>query len=125
MVARPPLKLRIAPITATIRFLPLGHHDAITPYIGGGVGILNWRYTESGDFVQPNGSIVRGTFFGSETTVGPVILGGVRFPIGSGGIGFEIRHQSGEGNLPADLGFDGNKINLGGFNYLATFTFGF
>src|SRR5262249_13646704 len=68
------LKLRIIPITATVRFLPLGHHDAITPYVGGGVGILRWKYSESGDFVLANQNIVRGTFVGSDTTVAPVIL---------------------------------------------------
>src|ERR1700681_3225807 len=44
------LRLRIVPFTATFRYLPLGHHDAFVPYIGAGVGIYNWRYTESGDF---------------------------------------------------------------------------
>ena len=33
------LKLRMIPVTATFRFLPLGHHDAIVPYFGAGVGI--------------------------------------------------------------------------------------
>ena len=40
---------------ATVRYLPLGHHDAITPYVGGGVVIYNWRYSESGDFVTLTG----------------------------------------------------------------------
>src|SRR5580704_14467201 len=43
------LGLRIVPFTATFRYLPLGHHDAFVPYIGAGVGILNWRYTEAGN----------------------------------------------------------------------------
>ena len=119
------LKLRIVPVTATIRFLPLGHHDAITPYFGAGVGIYNWRYTETGQFVDGSGNIFRDTFEGKDTTVGPVILGGVRVPIGNGGIGGEIRYQGGSGNLPASESFAGSKINLGGFNYLVTFTVGF
>jgi hypothetical protein len=114
------LKLRIVPVFATVRYLPLGHHDAIEPYIGGGVGIYNWRYTEDGDFVNSSNVIVRGTFEGSDTTVGPVILGGVRVPIGRAGIGGEIRYQGGKGDLPADQLFSGPKINLGGFNYLFT-----
>jgi outer membrane protein W len=114
------LELRIMPITATFRYLPLGHHDAIEPYIGAGVGILNWRYTESGDFVNASQNIIRGTFTGSDTTVGPVILGGVRVPVGAARIGGEIRYQGGKGDLPTDQDFAGTKINLGGFNYLFT-----
>jgi hypothetical protein len=114
------LKLRIVPVTATFRYLPLGHHDAIEPYIGGGVGILRWRYSETGDFVNSSGAIVNGTFSGSDTTIAPVVLGGVRVPVGSARIGGEIRWQGGEGDLPRDQQFAGTKINLGGFNYLFT-----
>lgn len=115
--------LRITPVWATVRFLPLGHHDAITPYVGAGVGIYNWRYTEAGDFVADSfGTIVHGSYSGSGTNVGPVILGGVKVPIGRVGFGGEVRYQGGEGNLPADQGFSASKINLGGFNYLFTFS---
>ncbi len=114
------LQLRLVPVTATIRYLPLGHHDAIEPYIGGGVAIVNWRYTESGEFVNSQNKIISGTFTGSGTGVGPTILGGVRFPVGAARIGGEIRYQGGKGDLPTDQGFAGTKINLGGFNYLFT-----
>src|SRR5262245_16629615 len=93
------LKLRIIPITATIRYLPLGHHDAIEPYVGGGVGIYNWRYTETGDFVTSGQRIINDTFTGSDTSIGPVILGGVRVPVGSVRIGGEVRYQGGLGDL--------------------------
>jgi hypothetical protein len=117
------LKLRVAPISATVRFLPLGHRDAIEPYIGAGAGVFLWRYSETGDFVAADDvTIVRGNFVGSGAAAGPVILGGVRIPVGSWGIGGEIRYQSAEGNLPADQGFAGSKIDLGGFTY--SFTFG-
>src|SRR5439155_18512322 len=56
------LKLRIIPVTATIRFLPLGHHGPARPYIGAGVGIFAWRYTESGEFLPNDLSTVRNTF---------------------------------------------------------------
>ena len=89
------LKLRVVPITATIRFLPLGHRDAIVPYIGGGVGIYRWRYSETGEFLDTQDNIFSDfeTYRASDTTVGPVVLGGVRFPVGSRGSGFggEIR----------------------------------
>ena len=117
---RADLKLRIVPMTATFRYLPLGHHDAIEPYIGAGVAILNWRYTEAGDFVTSGQRIINDTFTGSDTTVGPVILGGLRVPAGALRIGGEVRYQGGRGILPADQDFAGPRINLGGFNYLFT-----
>ncbi len=115
------LKLRVVPFTATIRFLPLGHHDGIQPYIGGGVGVFAWRYSEVGDFVaDDNVSIIHGSFVGSGSATGPVILGGVRVPIGSWGVGGEIRYQSAMGTLPADQDFAGSKIDLGGMTYAVT-----
>lgn len=115
------LALRVIPMTATFRYLPLGHHDAIEPYIGAGVGILRWRYTESGDFVNASNNIIRGTFTASDTAVGPVIVGGVRVPIGSARIGGEIRYQKATGKLPPAQEFAGATVDLGGFSYLFTF----
>jgi outer membrane protein W len=119
------LKLRIIPFTATVRFLPMGRHNGIEPYIGGGVGVFNWRYTETGQFLANDNSIFSGNFVGSGTQTGPVILGGVRVPFGGWAVGGEIRYQSAEATLPADQGFAGTKIDLGGFNYLLTVNFKF
>ena len=116
------LKLRIVPFTATIRFLPLGHNAPIQPYVGLGAGAFRWRYSEAGDFVASDGeTIVHGSFVGKGGASGPVVLGGLRFPVGSGSIGGEIRYQSAKGDLPSDEGFAGSTIDLGGFNYLVTF----
>jgi outer membrane protein W len=114
------LKLRVVPFTATVRFLPMGHHNGIEPYIGAGVGVFNYRYSESGQFLATDRTIFRDTFVGSGTATGPVILGGVRVPVGSWGVGGEIRYQSAKGDLPSDQDFAGSKIDLGGFNYLFT-----
>jgi hypothetical protein len=121
------LKLRVVPFNATIRWLPLGHNDrGVQPYIGAGVGVFGWRYSETGNFVAAdNVTIIQGNFVGSGAAVGPVILGGVRVPVGNVGIGGEIRYQSALGDLPADQGFAGSKIDLGGFSYLVTFAFKF
>ena len=119
------LRLRVVPFTATIRYLPLGHHDAITPYVGGGVGIYVWRYTETGDFVDSRNNIFSDTFVGNGSAVGPVILVGLRAPISNVGLGFEYRYQGGTGTLPASEGFAGPKINLGGHNVLFTVNIGF
>jgi hypothetical protein len=120
------LKLRVVPITATFRFLPLGHHAGVQPYIGAGAGVFAWRYSESGDFVaSDNVTIIHGNFVGSGTAAGPVVLGGVRVPIGSVGVGGEIKWQSAQGNLPANQDFAGTKIDLGGFTYSFTLNFRF
>jgi len=114
------LKLRVVPFTATVRFLPMGRHNGIEPYIGAGVGIFNYRYSESGQFLATDNSIFRDTFVGSGTATGPVILGGVRVPVGAMGIGGEIRYQSAKGDLPTDQDFAGPKIDLSGFSYMFT-----
>jgi hypothetical protein len=114
------LKLRVVPFTATVRWLPMGHHNGVEPYLGAGVGVFNYRYSESGQFLATDNTIFNGTFVGSGTATGPVILGGVRVPVGSWGVGGELRHQWAKGTLPADQDFSGGKIDLGGFSY--TFT---
>jgi hypothetical protein len=114
------LKLRVVPFTATVRWLPMGHHNGLEPYVGAGVGVFRYRYSESGQFLATDNSIFRGTFVGSGTATGPVILGGIRVPVGSWGVGGELRYQTAKGDLPADQDFSGNRIDLGGFTY--TFT---
>jgi hypothetical protein len=119
------LKLRIVPFTAMVRFLPLGNDAVIQPYIGGGVGAYRWRYSETGQFIDFNDDVFIGNFVGSGGAAGPVFAGGLRVPVASGGIGFEIRYQSAEGTLPDDQGFSGSTIDLGGLNYLLTLNFRF
>jgi hypothetical protein len=117
------LKLRIVPLTATFRYLPLGHEYWIQPYVGGGVGVFGWRYSEYGQFVDPDTlAIFNGNFVGSGWATGPLVLGGVRVPIGPTAAGFEARWQSAKGDLPSNQGFAGTKIDLGGMNYLFTFS---
>ena len=116
------LKLRVVPFSATVRFLPLGRSAAVQPYLGAGVGIFAWRYTETGEFVDPfTFEIYRDRFEGSGATAGPLVFGGIGFPIGSWSLGGEVRWQSAQGELPDDQGFAGTEIDLGGFSYLATF----
>jgi hypothetical protein len=118
------LKLRIIPITGTVRILPLGRHNAFQPYVGGGIGVYNWRYSETGDFVDftvPSLPVFRASYVDSGTAIGPVAVFGARVLIGSNAmIGGEVRYQQAEGDLD-ELDFLGPKIDLGGFHYLATF----
>ena len=118
------LKLRIVPITGTVRILPLGRQGAFQPYLGGGIGIYNWRYSETGDFIDftlPARPVFRESFSQTGTSIGPVAVFGARFLIGSNAtIGGELRYQKAEGDLD-EADFFGPKIDLGGFHYLATF----
>jgi outer membrane protein W len=120
------LKLRVVPFTATVRWLPMGRRGGVVPYLGAGLGVFSWRYQETGQFVDTtDNSIFSGTFTGSGSTTGPVVLGGVRIPIDNWGIGGEIRYQHAKGNLPGDQGFAGTTIDLSGFNYMFTINFRF
>ncbi len=114
------LQLRIVPFTATVRFLPLGRRSGIVPYIGGGVGVFVWRYSETGRFVDfTDNSIFQANFVGSGAATGPVIVGGARVPFGTWSVGAEIRYQNAKGSLSTN-DFLAPKIDLTGFNYLFT-----
>ncbi len=118
------LKLRIVPMTATIRILPLGRSAAFQPYVGGGIGLYNWRYTETGDFIDfsvPGSPIFRESYVATGNSVGPVAVFGARVPIGlNASIGGEVRYQRAEGDLD-ELDFLAPKIDLGGLHYSASF----
>ena len=121
------LKLRQIPMSATVRFLPTGRHASVQPYIGAGIGAIRWRYTETGEFVDFNGDIFNASFEAKGTEVGPVILGGVRFPVADVWlIGGEFRWHKAEGDTGGiDEGFLGDKIDLGGWttNFTVHFRF--
>lgn len=116
-------KLRTVPITATVRILPLGKDAPIQPYVGVGIGIINWKYQETGDFINfdvPGRPIFGATYEASGTEVGPVAVFGVRAPIERFMIGGEVRWQKAEGDLDTN-DFLSSKIDLGGWHYQATF----
>jgi opacity protein-like surface antigen len=121
------LKLRQVPITATVRFLPIGRRGGFQPYIGAGVAVINWRYSESGEFVDFDDEIFPATFVAKGTETVPVILGGVRFPVSDvWTIGGEVRWHRAEGETGGiDKGFLGDKIDLGGWtsNFAVHFRF--
>jgi hypothetical protein len=115
------LKLRLIPITATARVLPLGRRATVQPYVGGGIGFFNWRYTETGDFIDFTTvppEVFRERYEDSGTSIGPVAVFGVRVPLGNIVFGGEARYQKAEGELGLD--FLGPKIDLGGWHYVAT-----
>lgn len=114
------LKLRVVPLTASVRFLPIGRGGVVEPYVGAGIGVFNWRYSETGEFVdfEQDGTIFRSRYIAKGTAVGPVVLAGLRAPFGDiWDIGGEVRWQKAEGDTKAsETGLLGNKIDLGGWN---------
>ena len=118
------LKLRIVPVSATVRFLPFGRPGDFQPYVGGGVALLNWEYSEIGEFVDfSDGAIFRDRYVASGNTVAPVILGGVRFPLSGDvfAINGEVRWQGGKGDLGEDSGLLTDTLDLGGVSALVGF----
>jgi hypothetical protein len=113
------LRLRMVPVAFTFRVLPLGQDRGFQPYLGGGLGVINWRYSESGQFVDTRDrSIFNNSYAASGTKTGPVAMGGIRFAGDTLASGFEIRYQAAEADLPPP--FEGTKIDLGGWSYLFT-----
>ena len=116
------LRLRMVPIALTVRVLPLGQSSGVQPYFGGGIGVVNWRYSESGEFVDPrDSSIFRDQFVATGSLTGPVALGGIRFAGDTISAGGEVRYQSAVAMLdPSFAGFRDPKLDLGGWTYQFT-----
>jgi len=117
------LRLRLVPVSFTVRALPLGQSNPFQPYLGAGLAVISWRYAEFGDFVDfglPGFPVFPGSFVASGTATGPVVVGGIRFGGQTLTAGGEIRFHAAEGDLSSD--FAGNKIDLGGWTY--NFTLG-
>ena len=117
------LKLRLVPITASVRFVPTGRQAPIQPYIGAGLALINWRYSEVGSFVDTsNGDIFNARYAADGYEAGLLVLGGLRGPVGDNLlIGGEVRYQRADVTLPVDVGFVGDRLDLGGFTYQAVF----
>lgn len=123
------LKLTLVPITATVKFTPLGNGSpgyggergsGIVPWIGGGLGIYGFTYEETGDFIDFGNDmeIISGTFItDEEAAVGFHVAAGLVVPIGlTWDIFAEARYSWVEGELSEDfLGFD--PIDLGGASF--------
>ena len=114
------LKLRIIPVTASVRFLPTGRNATVQPYIGIGAGFLNWRYTETGEFIDFNKNppeIFRARYVAKGSELAPVVIAGIRFLAADvWTVGGEVRWQQADGDTGGpDAGFYDSKIDLGGW----------
>jgi hypothetical protein len=119
------IRFRRIPIDLTLRVLPLGASSPVQLYFGGGLTIIPWRYTETGDFIDfglPGLPVDRGSFVGTGTETGAVALGGVRFQGRSATGGFEVKYHKADASFDADDDeFAGTHLDLGGWTYQATF----
>jgi hypothetical protein len=125
------IRLRVVPFSAVVRFLPFGDARGVQPYVGAGVSALRWRYSEIGEFVDfdNNGEIFQDRYIANGTTLAPVILGGLRLPLGGDiyALSTELRYQFGTGDLGEDNGFlvprpgHAPKIDLSGLNFTVGF----
>ena len=119
-------KLRIIPVTASIRFIPTGRNATVQPYFGIGAGLLNWRYSETGEFVDfSDNTIFRERYVADGTEIAPVVIGGLRFLAQDvWTVGGEVRWQKADADSGgAAVGFFGDRVDLGGWT--ANFNFHF
>jgi opacity protein-like surface antigen len=111
------LRLRVVPASFTVRFLPVGR-GGIEPYVGAGLGLFNWRYSEVGEFVDTRDfSVFRDRFVANGTSTGALVLGGIRFPVGGLWlVGGELRYQRAQGSIDmVETDLLGDRIDLGGW----------
>ena len=109
------LKLRQIPMSGTVRFLPLGREAASSrtsaPASASSTGATPRPVTSS----TSNDDVFFDSFEADGTAVGPVILGGVRFPWRRLARRRRVPLAGAEGDTGGiDEGFLGDKIDLGG-----------
>jgi outer membrane protein W len=120
------LRMRLMPIDLTIRLVPLGRRSGFQPYFGGGLSVVNWRYSEFGNFIDfslPSRPVYSAEYNASGTSTGPVFVGGARWADGGVSVGGEVRYRQGVGDLGTD--FAATKLDVGGWTYQATIGYRF
>ena len=115
------MRLRQMPFAVTVRWLPLGQSYSVQPYAGGGVAVINWRFTESGDFAWPHAMFRDEQFTAVGNAIGPLAVVGLRVARDRFTYGFEGRLQSARGSFGPAFGhvFDPD-IDLGGWTMQVT-----
>jgi opacity protein-like surface antigen len=114
------------PITGTLRLIMTGRHAAVQPYVGAGVAVVPWEYSEAGDFVDQNLNVFNWTYKDSGTAVGAVVFGGLRVKVSrTVALGTEFRYQMVDAPLDPNVGFQGTRLDLSGLTYQASVIFRF
>lgn len=119
-------RLRNVPMNVNVKLMPLGRDKQIQPYVGVGLQVNKWSYQESGQFIDfnsPNYDIYKDTYKADGVAVGPVAIAGLRIPLNKKvSLNGEYRHQWAKGGLPANGGFAGDHVDLGGGTFQAGVT---
>ena len=116
------MTVRTISVPITARVFPLTRNTRVQPYVGGGVTIHFWRYTEervltSGIFSGQSSAIDQGI------ALGPVVFGGARVPLGpTVSVGGEVRYRTKEARLNGPV-FAATTLDLGGVSTVATVQF--
>lgn len=114
-------RLRLIPVAFTFRVLPMGQSTGVQPYFGGGLAIVGYRYSESGEFVDRSRVIFRDSFVASGSETGPLAVAGLRFAGDTMTAGGEIRFQKAEASLGRTFaGLSDPMLDLGGWTYQFT-----
>ena len=122
---RQSLRLRVAPLGVTVRFLPTSKGHKIVPYVGGGVDALFYKYEEYGDFIDffdPELAILPDHFVSEATAFGYHALGGLRVYLNRDfAVVGEGRYQWGSDDMGDDFAPNEpglvNKIDLSGWTF--------
>ncbi len=117
------LHLRLMPVMAVVRYFPFGNLHTVQPFIGGGLGVCLWKYSETGSFIDTSdNSSFAADFVAQGRARAHAVLFGIRIPVESHAFNFEWRYQSGLGKTGgARAGFLGDKIDLGGGSLMIGF----
>ena len=120
------LRMQQIPVTGTLRLIMTGRRATVQPYVGAGVAIVPWEYSEAGDFVDSDLNIFNWTYKDSGTAVGAVVFGGLRVKINrTVALGTEFRYQMVDAPLDPNVGFQGTRLDLSGLTYQASLIFRF
>ena len=116
------LGLRQVPMAVTIRVLPLRQSYRVQPYAGAGLAWIRWRFSESGDFVTPNGTIFRDEEYAATgSAIGPLMVFGMRLAGDTMALGVESRYQRAQGSFsPVFARVINPDIDLDGWTLQAT-----
>ena len=122
------LGLRQVPIGLTVRVLPLRQSYRVQPYAGAGLAWIRWRFSESGDFATPNGTIFRDEEYAATgSAIGPLLVFGMRIAGDRMALGLESRYQHARGSfgpefarvINPDIDLDGWTLQVtAGFRFL-------
>jgi opacity protein-like surface antigen len=127
------LSLRQIPLAFTVRALPFSQSRRFQPYVGGGLGISFWKYSEAGDLIDFSTLEIYDSSVppdvpkeGDGTSTGFIFLAGARYATERFTVGGELRRSWADGDLDPDIFSDPAvmtgtpKIHLGGWTFQAT-----